>query len=141
MVHPQAKIHHNNIAAGDKIIISGKLASHGIAIMSLRKGLEFETAVESDTAALNHTVIKLLDKFGNYIKFLRDPTRGGLASVLNEIADLTHLGYHINQSAIAIDAQVEGACEMLGLDPLYIANEGLFVAIVKMKLLQISCMH
>jgi len=131
IVHPQAKIHHNNIRAGDKIIISGKLASHGIAIMSLRKGLEFETAVESDTAALNHTIIKLLDKFGNDIKFLRDPTRGGVASVLNEIADLTHLGYHVNQSSIAIDAQVEGACEMLGLDPLYIANEGLFVAIVK----------
>ncbi|MGB3006613.1 MAG: hydrogenase expression/formation protein HypE [Chitinophagaceae bacterium] len=131
VVHPNAKIHHNNITAGDKIIISGKLAAHGIAIMSLRKGLEFETAIESDTAALNHTVIKLLDKFGHNIKFLRDPTRGGLASVLNEIADLTHLGFHINQSAIVIDPQVEGACEMLGLDPLYIANEGLFVAIVK----------
>lgn len=131
IVHPKAKIHHRNIEAGDKIIISGKLATHGIAIMSLRKGLEFETTIESDTRPLHHTVMKLLDIFGNDIKFLRDPTRGGLASVLNEIAGLTHLGYQVNQSSLPIDAQVEGACEMLGLDPLYIANEGIFVAIVK----------
>ncbi len=131
MVHPKADIHHKNIEAGDVIILSGNIAAHGIAIMSLREGLEFETDITSDTVNLNHTVLSLLDKYGTDIKFLRDPTRGGVASVLNEIAELTNLGYYIEQSAIPIDAQVDGACEMLGLDPLYVANEGLFIAIVK----------
>lgn len=131
IMHPKAKIHHNNIQAGDKIIISGKLANHGITIMSLRKGLEFETTIQSDTTALHFTVMKLLDEYGEAIRFLRDPTRGGPASVLNEIAGLTHLGYHLYQSALPIDPQVEGACEMLGLDPLYIANEGIFLAVVR----------
>lgn len=129
-IHPQANIHHRNIKAGDKIIISGKIAAHGIAIMSMRKGLEFETTIQSDSAPLNHTVKKLLDEFGSAIKFMRDPTRGGVASVLNEIADLTQLGYELDQHAIPIDEQVEGACEMLGLDPLYVANEGLFLTVV-----------
>ncbi|MBK8140338.1 MAG: hydrogenase expression/formation protein HypE [Chitinophagaceae bacterium] len=130
LIHPKANIHHNNIRPGDKIIISGNIATHGIAIMSVRKGLEFETTIESDTTNLNHTVEKLLDSFGNDIKFLRDPTRGGVASVLNEIAELTSLGFELDQKSIPVDEQVEGACEMLGLDPLYVANEGLFVAVV-----------
>ena len=131
LIHPKANIHHNNIRPGDKIIISGNIATHGIAIMSVRKGLEFETTIESDTTNLNHTIEKLLDRFGNDIKFLRDPTRGGVASVLNEIAELTSLGFELDQKSIPVDEQVEGACEMLGLDPLYVANEGLFVAVVK----------
>ncbi|MBL0359437.1 MAG: hydrogenase expression/formation protein HypE [Chitinophagaceae bacterium] len=131
IIHPKAAIHHNRIEAGDVIIVSGNIATHGIAIMSLRKGLEFETSIESDTANLNHTVISLIEKFGTGIKFLRDPTRGGVASVLNEIAELTRLGYYIDQQLIPIDEQVDGACEMLGLDPLYVANEGLFIAVVK----------
>lgn len=130
LIHPKANIHHNNIRPGDKIIISGNIATHGIAIMSVRKGLEFETTIESDTTNLNHTIEKLLDRFGNDIKFLRDPTRGGVASVLNEIAELTSLGFELDQKSIPVDEQVEGACEMLGLDPLYVANEGLFVAVV-----------
>ena len=130
LIHPQAKIHHQNIQAGDKIILSGNIANHGIAIMSIRNGLEFETDIISDTAALNHTVKDLLDVFGDHIHFLRDPTRGGVASVLNEVAEITQLGYYIRQQLIPVDEQVEGACEMLGLDPLYVANEGLFVAIV-----------
>ncbi|MBP6214563.1 MAG: hydrogenase expression/formation protein HypE [Chitinophagaceae bacterium] len=130
LIHPKANIHHNNIRPGDKIIISGNIATHGIAIMSVRKGLEFETTIESDTTNLNHTVEKLLDRFGNDIKFLRDPTRGGVASVLNEIAELTSLGFELDQKTVPVDEQVEGACEMLGLDPLYVANEGLFVAVV-----------
>lgn len=134
LVHPRAHIHHNRVEPGDKIIISGRLANHGIAIMSLRKGLEFETTIQSDTKALHHTVMKLLDTFGDAIHFLRDPTRGGLASVLNEIAGLNHLGYHLRQSALPIDPQVEGACEMLGLDPLYVANEGIFLSIVKKEM-------
>jgi hydrogenase expression/formation protein HypE len=131
IVHPHAQIHHNRIEVGDKIIVSGNIATHGIAIMSVRKGLEFESDIQSDTTSLNHTIKKLLDQFGNDIKFLRDPTRGGVASVLNEIAELTQFGYKIDQKSLPIDEQVEGACEMLGLDPLYVANEGIFVAIVK----------
>ncbi len=131
LIHPKANIHHNNIKPGDQIIISGNLATHGIAIMSVRKGLEFDTSIESDTVNLNHTVEKLLDRFGNDIKFLRDPTRGGVASVLNEVAELTSLGFELDQKNIPVDEQVEGACEMLGLDPLYVANEGLFIAVVK----------
>jgi hydrogenase expression/formation protein HypE len=130
LIHPRAIIHHIRIQSGDQIILSGNLATHGIAIMSKRKGLEFETDLESDTAPLNHIIYHLLETFGEQIHFLRDPTRGGIASVLNEVAELTQLGYHINQKLIPLDEQVEGACEMLGLDPLYVANEGLFVAIV-----------
>ena len=133
-IHPHANIHHNRIESGDKIIVSGNVATHGIAIMSVRKGLEFETDILSDTTPLTHTVQKLLDQYGEQIKFLRDPTRGGLASVLNEIAELTHLGFKIDQKEIPVDEQVEGACEMLGLDPLYVANEGIFLAIVKEKI-------
>lgn len=129
-IHPKAVIHHNRIEAGDKIILSGNLAQHGIAIMSKREGLEFETDMISDTAPLNHTVLSLIDRFGSHIKFLRDPTRGGLASVLNELAEIRGLGFLIEQDRIPLTEQVEGACEMLGLDPLYVANEGLFVAIV-----------
>ena len=129
-LHPDAHIHHRNIQAGDKIVLSGQLARHGITIMSLRQGLEFETAITSDTRPLNHLVKKLLDRFGADIRFMRDPTRGGLASVLNEIADLTRLGYALRQTDLPVDPQVEGACEMLGLDPLYIANEGIFCAVV-----------
>jgi hydrogenase expression/formation protein HypE len=133
-IHPKAAIHHNRIEAGDKIILSGNLAQHGIAIMSLRQGLEFETDIVSDTINLNHTILKLVESFGDNIKFLRDPTRGGLASVLNELAELRKLGFVIEQEKIPLDEQVEGACEMLGLDPLYVANEGLFVAVVSAKI-------
>ena len=102
--------------------------------MSLRKGLTFETSIESDTTNLNHIIQNLLEKFGGDIKFLRDPTRGGVASVLNEIAELTRLGFYLDQKLIPIDEQVDGACEMLGLDPLYVANEGLFMAVVKKEI-------
>jgi hydrogenase expression/formation protein HypE len=131
LIHPNANIHHKRIEAGDQIIISGPIATHGIAIMSLRKGLEFETTIQSDTQNLNYITQKLLDVFGADVHFMRDPTRGGVASVLNEVAGLTQLGYALNQKAIPIEEQVEGACEMLGLDPLYVANEGLFIAVVK----------
>ncbi len=134
IIHAKANIHHKNIEAGDVIIVNGNIASHGIAIMSLRKGLEFETSIESDTANLNHTILSLIEQFGNDIKFLRDPTRGGVASVLNEIAELTRLGFYLDQKLIPIDEQVDGACEMLGLDPLYVANEGLFMAVVKKEI-------
>lgn len=143
LVHPDGNIHHSNIEPGDAIIVSGNVATHGIAIMSVRKGLEFETTIESDTVNLNHTVKNLLDQFGNAIKFLRDPTRGGVASVLNEVAELTALGFELDQKTIPLTEEVEGACEMLGLDPLYVANEGLFITIVKKEMANqvISALH
>lgn len=129
-VHPKAQIDINRIQVGDKIIVSGNLATHGIAIMSVREGLEFETTIQSDTTNLNHIVGDLLNEFGPSIHLLRDPTRGGIATVLTEIARDTQLGIDLDQKVLPIDEQVEAACEILGLDPLYVANEGLFIAIV-----------
>jgi hydrogenase expression/formation protein HypE len=129
-VHPQAKISLSQIKPGDKIIVSNQIATHGMSIMSVRKGLEFESEMVSDTRPLNHVIKKLLDAFGESIHFLRDPTRGGVASVLNEIASDAKLGIDIFQKDIPVDDAVSGACEMLGLDPLYVANEGVFIAIV-----------
>jgi hydrogenase expression/formation protein HypE len=134
LIHPDANIHHNHIETGDVVVVSGNIASHGIAIMSVRKGLEFETDIISDSINLNHTVQSLIGEFGGGIKFLRDPTRGGVASVLNEIAELTGLGFYIEQQRIPIEEQVNGACEMLGLDPLYVANEGVFIAVIKKEI-------
>lgn len=133
-IHPKAKIAPSRIKAGDKIIVSGNVATHGIAIMSVREGLQFETALESDTTDLSSTVLMLLDEFGEAIHFLRDPTRGGVATVLNELAKDSGLGIHIKQTDIPLSEQVEGACEMLGLDPLYVANEGIFIAVVKAEI-------
>jgi len=129
-LHPQAQISAKRIQVGDKIIVSNYLATHGIAIMSVREGLEFESGIESDTVNLNHTVEALLDDFGAAIHLLRDPTRGGLATVLNEIARDIRQGVHLDQEALPVDESVAGACELLGLDPLYVANEGVFVAVV-----------
>ncbi|MBT8220409.1 MAG: hydrogenase expression/formation protein HypE [Bacteroidia bacterium] len=129
-MHPKANIHIQNVQSGDKIIVSGHVASHGMAIMSVREGLSFETEIESDTAYLNHTIKTLLDEFGTDIHLLRDPTRGGVSTVLTEIAKVRSLGVEIIENNIPILKQVNAACELLGLDPLYVANEGLFVAIV-----------
>lgn len=130
-LHPKANISRKRINAGDKIIVSGEIATHGIAIMSVREGLEFETAIRSDTVNLNHTVAGLLDRFGEHIHLLTDPTRGGVASVLNEIARDTALGMEIWQKNVPVNEEVAGACELLGLDPLYVANEGVFMAFVE----------
>ncbi len=130
-VHSKAKISAANVKAGDKIIVSGHVATHGVAIMSVREGLVFETELESDTCNLSSAVSTLLDEFGHDIHFLRDPTRGGVATVLNELAKDCGLGIDLLQNAIPFSEQVEGACEMLGLDPLYVANEGIFIAVVK----------
>ena len=129
-VHPNANIDIDNVKASDKIILSGPLARHGITIMSHRQGLEFETSITSDTRPLHKIVFELLDEFGEHIHLLRDPTRGGLATVLNEIAREAKLGVDISQKNIPVEEEVYGACEMLGLDPLYVANEGLFVSVV-----------
>jgi hydrogenase expression/formation protein HypE len=115
--------------AGDKIIISGPIAVHGIAIMSVREGLEFESAVESDTAPLNGLVDTILG-ITKEIHVFRDPTRGGVTSALSEIATAARLGILIEESQIPISEEVKGACEILGLDPLYVANEGTLLAFV-----------
>lgn len=114
---------------GDDIILSGPIAMHGIAVMSVREGLAFEGEVKSDTAPLNALVASMLEA-AKGIHVLRDPTRGGLASALNEIAESAHLGIEIIDAAIPVPDQVRGACEILGLDPLYVANEGKLVAFV-----------
>lgn len=129
-IHPKASIHTRNVQAGDKIIISGQLAAHGMAIMSVREGLEFESQIESDTANLNHVIMNMLDLYGQDVHLLTDPTRGGVATVLKEIADSVSLGIEIYQNKLPLDKQVESACELLGLDPLYVANEGLFISFV-----------
>ncbi len=129
-VLPNAEIDISRVMPGDKIILSGEMANHGIAIMSKREGLEFDTTIFSDTRPLNAPVKKLLDKFGKDIKFLRDPTRGGVATVLNEIAQEAKMGVEILESNLPLHPTTSGACEMLGLDPLFVANEGIFIAIV-----------
>jgi len=114
---------------GDSIIVNGAIASHGMAIMSVREGLEFETPIESDTAALNGLVNAILE-VSPKIQVLRDPTRGGVASALNEIAERSRVGVLIREPAIPIHSDVQGACEILGLDPLYVANEGKLLVFV-----------
>tara|TARA_R110001583_G_scaffold127116_5_gene278731 strand:- start:582 stop:1601 length:1020 start_codon:yes stop_codon:yes gene_type:complete len=129
-VHSKAAIDIDNIKVGDKIIVSNQIATHGIAILSVREGLEFETTIKSDTTNLNHSIISLLDEFGDAIHLFRDPTRGGLSSTLNEIARDTNTGIVLHDDKLPIDTQVKSACEILGLDPLYTANEGVFIAVV-----------
>ncbi|MCL4539025.1 MAG: hydrogenase expression/formation protein HypE [Bacteroidetes bacterium] len=120
------------IQAGDKIIVSGEIGLHGIAIMSVREGLDFETVIKSDTAPLNGLVDGMLNA-GGEIHALRDPTRGGVATSLNELAQQSGLGLIVDEEAIPIPDDVKGACELLGLDPLYIANEGKLLAFVSAR--------
>jgi hydrogenase expression/formation protein HypE len=129
-VNPKANISTDNIKIGDKIIVNGYVAQHGMAIMSQREGLEFESSIESDSTNLNYLVNDLIDKFGEKIHLFRDPTRGGIASVLSEIAEDINLGVTLLEDKIPLEKQVAAACEILGLDPLYVANEGLFITIV-----------
>ncbi len=115
---------------GDAVILSGRIADHGIAILSVREGLEFESPIESDSAALHEIVALLLDRLGADVHVMRDPTRGGVASATNEIAAKAGVGIELDERSILVSEPVRGACELLGLDPLYVANEGKFLAIV-----------
>ena len=115
--------------AGDSIILSGSIGDHGIAILSQREGLEFDGPIASDCAAL-HTLVGTMLEASPAIRCMRDPTRGGLSSALNEIAEQSRVGMELKESAIPVQEAVRGACELLGLDPLYVANEGKLVAIV-----------
>jgi hydrogenase expression/formation protein HypE len=118
-----------SVRAGDVILLNGDVGRHGMAIMSVREGLEFETAIESDCAPLNGAVQALLDA-GLDVHCLRDLTRGGLTAGLNEIARDGRVAIEVEESAIPVQEQVQGACEILGLDPLYVANEGRFITFV-----------
>jgi hydrogenase expression/formation protein HypE len=129
-VNPKANISAENIKVGDKILLNGFIAQHGMAIMSEREGLEFESSIESDTTNLNYLVNDLINEYGDKIHLFRDPTRGGVASVLSEISQDIGKGVTIYEDFIPLEKQVAAACEILGLDPLYVANEGVFMVIV-----------
>jgi len=118
-----------NARPGDRILVSGTIGDHGIAIMSVREGIEFETVLESDTVPLTDLVRVMLDTCPS-VRALRDPTRGGVSSTLNELANASRVGVVLEESALPVRAEVRGACEMLGFDPLYVANEGKLIAVV-----------
>lgn len=129
LVPEGVNIHPARAQPGDKVIVSGPIAEHGIAILSVREGLAFETEIASDTAPLNGLVTAMLATSQD-VHVLRDPTRGGVTSALTEIAQSARSGIVLNEAFIPIREEVKGACEILGLDPLYVANEGKLVAIV-----------
>ncbi len=115
---------------GDAVLVSGPIGRHGMAIMAAREGLAFEAAIESDSALLHPLVSRLGACLGADLHVLRDPTRGGVASALNEIAAASGVGIELDEAAVPVPGPVAAACEMLGLDPLYVANEGVLVAFV-----------
>lgn len=121
-----------NIKPGDSIIITGNIAGHGLAVLAKRKELDLGFKIKSDCAALNDLIIPIVKKTGA-IKFMRDPTRGGLATTLNEIAEGAKLSIVIEEGDIPISTQASAACELLGIDPLYVANEGAAIMIVDTK--------
>ncbi|MBN2008779.1 hydrogenase expression/formation protein HypE [candidate division KSB1 bacterium] len=123
------KISGHNALPGDSIIISGTIADHGVTVLTQREGLEFSGSFASDSQALNHLVEAMIAVCPD-IHSLRDPTRGGLATTLNEIAEQSNVGIQLHEDAIPINQDVRAACELLGLDPLYLANEGKLVACV-----------
>lgn len=128
IVQPGVEIDPRSAQPGDAVLVSGEIATHGIAILSVREGLEFETALETDSAWLGPLVDAILQVSHPHV--LRDPTRGGVASTLHEIAVSSQVGIRLEESAIPVRTDVRGACEILGLDPLYVANEGKCLAIV-----------
>lgn len=114
---------------GDKIILSGTIADHGMTILTQREGMSFESSITSDTAPLNHLVSSMLSVCSS-IHVLRDPTRGGVGTALNEIAGQSNVGINIYEDKIPVNSEVAGVCELLGFDPLYVANEGKLIAFV-----------
>ena len=129
VVRPGLLIGPDQASLGDVVILSGTIGDHGMAIMSVREGLEFESTIVSDSAPLHGLVEKMLAVCSG-IRTLRDPTRGGVATSLNEIAAASNVGIEIEETAIPINPCVQSACELLGLDPLFVANEGKLLAIV-----------
>ncbi len=130
LISPGVQIAPDNAQVGDAVIVSGTTGDHGMAIMSVREGLEFETIIRSDTAPL-HELVETMLAASLDINCLRDATRGGLAAALNELAKSSRLGISFEEGRVPLQPAVKAACEMLGMDPLYVANEGKLVAIVK----------
>lgn len=122
----------NQAQVGDYVLVSGTIGDHGMAIMSVREGLEFESIIKSDSAPLNDLIASMLKASSN-IHVLRDPTRGGVASALNEIAQASNVGIMIDERRLPVTPSVASACELLGLDPIFVANEGKLIAIVPEK--------
>lgn len=130
MIPEGVNISGANAKAGDEVILSGTIGDHGIAIMSQREGLKFSVSVQSDCAPLNKLVAQMLEVSTN-IHCLRDPTRGGLASTLNEFAKQSNVGIIVEEDRIPVAEEVRAACELLGFDPMHVANEGKLVAVVE----------
>ncbi len=134
----------HNARVGDQIVLNGSIADHGVSVMSAREGLELDMDLQTDAAPLNHLVREILDKIPD-VHVMRDPTRGGVATTLNEIAGQSQIGIKLYEKALPISQQVHAVCEILGLDPLYIANEGkviIFTPATRVeKLLQIMHGH
>lgn len=119
------------LSPGDKIIVSGYLGDHSAAIMAARNNITFESELVSDVAPLNNLILPLFEEFGNSLKFMRDITRGGLATILNEICNNTSLGIVVKEKNIPVRQEVAGFCEIFGFDPLYLANEGKIAMVIK----------
>lgn len=130
LLRPGISVGPDRAQAGDVVLVSGTIGDHGMAIMSVREGLEFESQIRSDCAALNGMIADVLDAVGTSVHAMRDPTRGGLASTLNEIATASNLGIEIEDARMPVRTEVQSACELLGLDPVYVANEGKVVFFV-----------
>ena len=129
LLPPGVSLSANQARPGDRVLLSGFIGDHGMAIMAQREGLEFESTIRSDSAPLHGLVSRMLHATGE-IRCMRDPTRGGLASALNEIAAQSQLGIELDEASIPVREQVRAACELLGFDPMYVANEGKLIAIV-----------
>ena len=130
VLRPGVTVGPDRAQAGDAVLVSGTIGDHGMAIMSVREGLEFESQIRSDCAALNGLIAEVLDAAGADVHAMRDPTRGGLASTLNEIAHSSGVGVEIDEPSLPVRTEVQSACELLGLDPVYVANEGKVVFFV-----------
>ncbi len=115
---------------GDKVLLSGTIGDHGVAVMSQRQNLAFETSIVSDSAALHGLVAAMVAAAPQALRVMRDPTRGGLAATLNELAQQSGVGFRLDEQQLPVRPEVAAACELLGLDPLYVANEGKLVAVV-----------
>ncbi|HIQ06425.1 MAG TPA: hydrogenase expression/formation protein HypE [Anaerolineae bacterium] len=129
LVPPHLDIDAANARPGDAILLSGPIGAHGMTIMTQREGLSFESPLQSDTTPLNEIVAAMLE-VAPHTHCLRDPTRGGLATALNELASSSQVGMVFEEASVPVDEPVRAACDLLGLDPLYVANEGVFIAIV-----------
>jgi len=137
IIPPGIDYRPSRIKAGDQIIVTGFVGDHGLSILAQREGLRFATPAVSDCAPLV-SIGRVLEKYGDAVRCMRDPTRGGLATVLNELAQQSKLGVFIQEQKIPVSTTVQGACNMLGLDPLYMANEGkMVICVAREKALEV----